>query len=155
MGTVTFSSDNQVIGASGATLTVTFTNTNSLDKDGKIVIDFPWWNHKAGMDTHFIDTESPTCTDGSNMIISSCAYSNADKQLTVNLNLVTDSPASTSHTFEVSGFRNPYSGAQRNGFTVSAYDSDSCQIEQTTTSPTITVTEFATISSATLSRFDS
>lgn len=36
MGAVTFSSSNTVIGATGATLTVTFTNNNAIDMDGDV-----------------------------------------------------------------------------------------------------------------------
>lgn len=58
------SSDNQVVGATGASLTVSFTNNNLLHRDGKIIMTFPYWNHKSPTNS-FIDmisSATPTCT---------------------------------------------------------------------------------------------
>jgi hypothetical protein len=65
-----------------------------------------------------------------------------------------NSASGTSHTFTVTNFKNPYSAAPRSGFTLTTIDSNGCNIESTTTSPTIAVTDWATITVAAIARSD-
>ncbi|CDW77580.1 UNKNOWN [Stylonychia lemnae] len=152
-GTITtalLSSSSQIVGSSGNTLTVSFAVVNALTAGGTIKLIFPYWNPSSSTKLHMIS--SPTCT-GVEFLSGSltCTYDTAT--LTLSITTTSAAPTATVISFTVTGFRNPYNGIAKSGFTLSTYDSTSCVVESITTL-TIQTNTMATLTSGAISRVD-
>ena len=128
------SSSSQTVGATGNTLTVTFTNNNALESTGSIELTFPYWNPNSPTATYIdmISSSTPTCT-GSGSLSSTLTCSYSSKVLTLTNIASANISSGSTLTFTVSDFTNPYNGAPKSGFTLATYNSNGCEIESITT----------------------
>jgi hypothetical protein len=146
-----FTPDTDVVGAT-ATLTVSFTTGNDVPADGLILIYFPLWNPDATYtywQEHYFQG-SLSCSAVTNLDTDlSCSYDEDDQLLTVSNGIPSALGDGTSLSFQVSGFRNPMSGAEATGFSVYTASSDSDSIDTATTTLTVsTAADFDTSSFA-------
>jgi hypothetical protein len=130
--TLTTSSD--IVGATGATLTVTLQNVNTIPFGGYITLQIPYWNSEAvGAPTyyHMLSTSGLICVGVTNLIISlSCTYSNdVNRNLNVTNLLGASIAPSTTITFTVNNFINPYNNYTKSGFILTTYSAAGCAID--------------------------
>lgn len=58
MQTASINPTNTVVGAGGTTIEISFTTTNSLKTNGKILVIFPYWCCNR---IHMLEIDTPTC----------------------------------------------------------------------------------------------
>ena len=126
MTTATLTSSSQVVGTDGNTLSVLFKIANAMSAGGTIALTLPYWNPSSTTKIHHLT--SPTCTGTFTLSGSlTCTYDSTTRILTVTNSAARSAGATLG--FDVTGFRNPYNGIPKSGFSLATYDSSSCNIE--------------------------
>jgi hypothetical protein len=146
--------NDNLIGASAVTITVSITPKNTLSSTGRIYVDFPFWNPSSASKLDMMQSSSPTCTGVTSNMASSitCAYTTLNRRLTLTNMLSGSSVTGSVLTFTVTDFLNPYSAVPKTGFTVYTADSNGFTIDSKAV--TVTVTGWASFTSADFDRQD-
>ena len=148
-----------LIAASYQQLQISFTISSPLQPLGTILIYFPLWNPSDGPTAqHHIQQATPYCSPNQGLNPSmSCAYQKLTQTLTIITPVATLTPAGTQLVFTMDNFLNPYNGKPKHGFTITTTDQMGGLVDSSTASNldiSVTVSQWATIGSAKMSRFD-
>lgn len=118
------SSSSDIVGDTGATLTVAITPSYILAASGTIAITIPVYYTSAGSD-YMISTSSPTCTAQSTITVTSCTFVISSRQIEIEYEFKNGARSKQTATFYIENcFKNPITPETKSGFIVQSFDAD-------------------------------